>query len=66
MTNFSISAVDFLHRLESPQDDFCVLDVRSEYEVSESKLTDPRIQYIPMQDIPNQLKNLSKEKNLFH
>lgn len=64
MSTVVISPQLLLNRLENPQDDFCVLDVRSSFEVEESHLNDARILYIPMQEIPAQMKTLSKEKDI--
>ena len=61
----SISSQNFLYRLGDSQDDFCMIDVRSAYEVKELCLpADPRIQYIEMSDIPAKTKTLSKEKDI--
>ena len=60
----SISSREFLNRLENPQDDFCILDVRSKNEINEFSLDDPRVRYIEMQNIPDQMKSLSKEKDI--
>ena len=60
----SISSREFLNRLKNPQDDFCIVDVRSKSEIDKFSLDDPRVRYIEMENIPNQMKSLSKEKDI--